>query len=269
MVLDRISETKDDNREQKIAGKLLSDLSPEDWPACVQERNAFMAPIELIRPVSHPYSETSTLHKHILATDFRQPPYSAAAIPFRWMNRESAWEIASENELDVDLNREPNSPDWLKNNTWVQNHDDQRAMLDGFFHHVKPELSLCFFYAKQTPLSEDDDRIIVGVGRVKNIGNRAEYDYKESGLRAYIWDRAIQHSIRPDFQDGFLLPYQAILEKAEEDLTIDPSYYLALAPEDRLIEFYYATEHVSHDGAIAALLSCKEAIERSSTSRLI
>ena len=263
--MDRISETKDDDREQEIAGKLLSDLPPADWPACVQERNAFMAPHELIRPIDHPYSETSTLHNHILATDFRQPPYSAAAIPFRWMNRESAWELAAENELDADPGREPKSPKWLADSHWVQNYENQKAMLDGFFHQVQPEKSLCFFYAKQTPLSEEDDRIIIGVGRIRNVGRLEEYDYEKPALRACIWDRLIQHSIRPDFHDGFLLPYQAILEKAETDPTIDLSYYLALAPEDRRIEFSYATEHVSHDGAIAALLSCKEAIEKSSS----
>lgn len=224
-----------------------------------------MSPHELIRPIAHPYSETSKDHNHILTTDFRQPPYSAAAIPFRWMNRESAWELAAENELDADPGREPKSPKWLANSHWVQNYENQKAMLEGFFHQVQLEKSLCFFYAKQTPLSEEDDRIIIGVGRIINVGRLEEYDYEKPALRAYIWDRLIQHSIRPDFQDGFLLPYQAILEKAETDPTIDPSHYLALAPEDRRIEFSYATEHVSHDGAIAALLSCKEAIEKSSS----
>ena len=42
---------------------------------------------------------------------------------------------------------------------------------------------------------------------------------------------------------------------------IDWDKCVAFSPADRLTEFSYATEHVSHDGAISALLECKSALE--------
>ena len=49
-----------------------------------------------------------------------------------------------------------------------------------------------------------------------------------------MWERPIQHSIRPDaanrghFVGGIVLPYHAILEFAAEDDTLDPAEFLGL-----------------------------------------
>lgn len=257
LVLNRIRSDRDDDNEATVAGMPLSDLLPEQWPVCIYERGMFMAPFEFTYRAKHPYSETSELHKHILPTPFRLPKYSAAALPFRWMLKENAWEIAEEFNLECYQDWEPK----LAFNTWVQDYRNQKALLDAFFSSVHPEKSLCFFYAKQTPLAEDNRRVIVGVGHVHHLGQPIEYNYKEDRLRCLIWERAIQHSIRPDFKDGFILPYYAILASAEKDQSIDPAEYLAYAPEDRRIEFSYATEHVTNDGAIGALLSCAAALK--------
>jgi len=263
LVLDRIRETRDDEEEIEMAGELLSELPIEKWPVCVDERGTFMSPFEIIRKISHPYSSTSDYHKHILPTDFRLSPFSAAAIPFRWASRKYAWELAKNYELNADPEHEPKEPKWLNHSNWVQSHLSQKAILNSFFSAIEPEKSLCFFYAKETPLAEDERRVIVGVGRVQNVGNLVEYRYSKSGgLRSYIWDRAVQHSIRPNFEDGFILPYQTIFELTEEDPELDPADFVAFAPEDRRIEFSFASEHVTHDGAIAGLLSCKAAIEK-------
>src|SRR5690606_7400318 len=69
--------------------------------------------------------------------------------------------------------------------------------------------------------------------------------------------------IRPDFTDGFIMPYHAALEHSDEGRAFDPAEVVAFAPDDRFIEFSFATEHVSHDAAIAALLSMREALHRS------
>ena len=42
---------------------------------------------------------------------------------------------------------------WLERNNWVQDHYNQRALLEAFFGAIEQERSLCFFYAKQTPQS--------------------------------------------------------------------------------------------------------------------
>jgi len=72
----------------------------------------------------------------------------------------------------------------------------------------------------------------------------------------------IQHSIRPDFKDGFLLPYHAALKMAADNPDFDPERMAAFSPADRLIEFSHASQLVSHDGAIASLLACTESLRK-------
>ena len=262
LILRNIRERKQDELEVVQAGKLINEVPQKNWPPCVTENATFMAPFEFTRTVEHPYQSFSTLHQNLLPTHLRYPSYSAAAIPFRRMHSDFAWELAQEQNLNVTQEREPIGDSYLKN--WVQNHENQKEILDSFFNSIKLDSSLCFFYAKQTPLADDERRVIVGVGQVKYIGSAIEYDCKKKdGFRSYIWERTIQHSIRPGFSDGFLLPYKQILEIASQDKAIDPAEFVAFAPDDRRIEFSYGTEHVTHDAAIAALVSCRGAIEKS------
>jgi len=221
----------------------------------------FMASFEYTRVAEHPYKATSPdTHGHFGPTPLRHPPYSAAALPFRWMFQKSLENFAEAYKIDVDRKREPDLG-WATK--WVQERDNHRALLDCFFTHVKAEQSLCFFYAKQVPFVEDSRRVLIGVGRVKHVGGAVEYRYESEGqLRSLLWERMVQHSIRPDFKDGFLLPYHAAIEYATENPDFDPAEVVAFAPEDRLTEFSFATEHVTHDGAIAALLACAAALHR-------
>ena len=71
--------------------------------------------------------------------------------------------LGEEHALDVQAEREP---DLAFNTQWVQEHLNQTALLDCFAGHLKPEHSLCFFYAKQVPFVADaaGGRILVGVG---------------------------------------------------------------------------------------------------------
>lgn len=264
LILKSIREKRDDEKESNLAGKELNDLKAAEHPICINERATFMAPFEIYRKIYHPYIETSEHHSHIEPMSFRNPIYSATPIPFRWMSKKSAWEIADFYSLDVNEDKEPKYPYWLRNTNWIQGHENQKTLLSRFFGMLEPDKSLCFFYAKLTPLTEDERRVIIGVGRVKHIGELIEYNYSsQEQIRAYVWDRVIQHSIRPDFSDGFLLPYHQILELAESNSTINIEEYVAFAPEDRPVEFSYASEHVTHDAAIASLLSCRTAIEKS------
>jgi hypothetical protein len=261
VVLKRIRDSKDEEREASVSGQSLKDLPEKEWPVCVAERGTFMAPFEFIRTVVHPYSETSERHKHIMPSPFRHPPYSAAALPFRWMLTENAWKIADELNLACD---EENEPILNFKTDWVQEYHNQKSLLDAFFSAIDGR-SLCFIYAKQTPLSEDNRPVLIGAGRVLHVGPPIEYNYSKRGeLRCLIWERAVQHSIRPDSKDGFILPYQDILELADKDPSIDPEDYVAFAPEERRIEFQFATEHVTHDSAIAALLSLAAALRKMS-----
>ncbi len=221
----------------------------------------FMAPFEYLRHANHPYKLSSPkTHGHFATTPLRHPSYSVPAVPFRWMFSETMADFANEYEIDVDPAREP---ELGFKTSWVQERGNQKGLLDCFFGHVKPEVSLCFFYAKEVPFVEDSRRVLVGVGRVKHVGHAVEYEYgREGDLRCILWERMVQHSIRPDFKDGFLLPYHAALELASENPDFEPSEIVAFAPEDRWGEFSFATEHVTHDGAIASLLACAAVLKK-------
>lgn len=267
LILKKIGQERDDSQEIANRGKSLEMLEPEHRPCCQDERGFFMAPFEITRTRNHPYKESSSkTHGHFLPTPFRHPSYSAEAVPFLWMRRDSLELFRDKYQLGIDPS---NEPDLGFKTGWAQHRDNHEALLNCFFGHIQPQESLCFFYAKRTPLSEDPRRVIVGVGRVKHLPTEnLEYLYsvpaKDARLRSLVWERPIQHSIRPTeeggFLDGFLLPYQDALQLAAENPDFDPAEVVAFAPADRQQEFSFVTEHVSNDAAIGSLLSCSAAL---------
>lgn len=266
VVLPEIAESKRDDLEACIAGRRFDSLQEVEVPPCVKERVTFMAPFTLRRNLTHPYKHSgSEAHSDLEVTTLQQSPFTAACIPFKWMRREFADELAKGWRLDYDTAREPTEPEWLVNSGWVQNGRNQRALLDGFFGSIKPQASLCFFYAKQTPFSDDPRRVIVGVGRVTSVGKPLQYQRQGKPADAdtsYVWDVVVGHSIRlDDSSDGFLMPYAQLVEAQERGTAVDWSKCLALSPADRTVEFSYVCEHVSQDGAISAMLECRMALE--------
>lgn len=272
LILTRIAENRDDQAEQARAGLSIKTLPQDQWPCCIAERSAFMADFEYIRHESHPYHEADfKSHRHFVRTPLRYPPYSAACIPYNWMFSSRLEALRDEYGLDIGPEYEPeiiNQYEKTLDTNWVQGRRNQLGLLDCFFDHIKPEKSLAFFYAKQVPFVDTPGRVLIGVGRVQHVCDPTEYLYSEKNppLRAMLWERMIQHSIRPDFKDGFLLPYHYALEFAKENPDFDPSEVVAMAPGDRFNEFSYVTEHVSHDGAIDALLACAAALRRTEVS---
>jgi len=176
------------------------------------------------------------------------------------------YEPALEPVLDFDRGKGRGEDGEDKQADWINTRQNQLCLLDTFFSALEPKKSLCFFYAKRTPLApEDTRRVIVGVGYVTGVGDSVEYDREttdETKLRAVTFERNVLHSIRPGFEDGFVFPYQAILETCEKDASLDPASFLAFAPDDDRAHFSFVAEHVSHDSAIGALLSCAGAIQR-------
>lgn len=238
-----------------------------------------MAPFPLSLQKKHPYAQSATVtHGHFTDTPYTIRPYSAAAIPFRWMLREQVegnakrsvaslkeklqFEYQSEREPDLTVNK-----GWDKDKkTWVQEGVNQRVILDTFFSAAQRDLSLVFFYAKRTPLVEDPRRVIVGVGRVKSVSAPIEYLYADGQrptdrISGYLWERNVEHSIRPKKSDGFLLPYDRLLLAAESDETIELAACAAFAPDEYFESYSYGSEHLHHDGAIASLLEIEKAIK--------
>lgn len=201
----------------------------------------------------------------LCANTLRHPAYSAAAIPFAWMLADSMPALGEEQALDVEAEREP---DLGFKTQWIQDHRNHKALLEGFRSHIVADESLCFFYSKQVPFVEDPGlrRILVGVGRVKHIAPCVEYRYTtkklDDKLRSMLWELMVQHSIRPNFKDGFLLPYHAAIGLAESDPEFDPGDIAAFSPDDRSLEFSHVAQLVTHDGAIACLLACADSLRK-------
>ena len=260
LVLERIADGRQDAAEVRCAGKRFDELDEGDIPPCVKERASFMAPFEIARTMNHPYARPSSgTHSHFAPTRFVQAPYTAACVPFRWMLRENAEDLAEQ----LQLGYAPDGESKLDFTSWVQAKDNQLALLDTFFSAVRPQQSLCFFYAKQTPLSEKPDRVIVGVGRVLSVGGSTEYSYDtpEPPFRSVLWERNVGHSIRPKLVDGFIFPYQEIVELAEKD-GIDPEEFVAFAPKELFESYSYGSELLTDDGAVASLVRCAAILQR-------
>lgn len=271
-ILPRIATGRDDEFETEHAGESIEGLTKEQLPPCVDEHGTIMAPFALSMLKSHPYAKSAEkTHGHFAPTPYTIAPYSAPAIPFRWMLKEQAegnpkFGVASRVEslqLGYATEREP---DLGFPTSWAQEGDNQRVLLDSFFSAARPQQSLVFFYAKRTPLAEDPRRVIVGVGRVISVGSPTEYRYEggacpQGRISGYLWERNIEHSIRPDGLDGFLLPYQEILELAEHDDSIDLTDCAAYAPNEYFEKYSYGSELLPQDGAIASLLALEKAVK--------
>lgn len=269
-ILKRIATGRDDDFETAHAGESIEGLTREQMPPCVDEHGTIMSPFPQSMIKHHPYADwKQESHGHFASTAYTIPSYSAAAIPFRWMLRERAEgkdAVVGQSDallLGYGVDREP---DLGTSNTWVQEGTNQRVLLDTFFSAVKPNESLVFFYAKRTPLAEDPRRVIVGVGRVKTVGGATEYRYTGDSrpadkISGYLWERNIEHSIRPGGVDGFLLPYQELAALAEQDASIDLPDCAAYAPQEYFEQFSYGSELLQQDGAIASLLALEKAIK--------
>ena len=101
------------------------------------------------------------------------------------------------------------------------------------------------------------------MGYITDIGIHTEYEYDEAlpiGFRSTLWERPVYHSIRDDFKNGFLLPYQEFFKLAEKDDSIHIPDYLALATT--FDEFSFGSEWVSNDSAIESLLVLREKLKK-------
>ena len=274
LILPRIGEGRRDEVEARCAGQRLDELGRADLPPCVSERVSIMAPFALTRTITHPYTEFSETHGHFAPTRFAQPAYTAACVPYRWMLRENVEMGATDGEIGIaerlKIGWVPDREPDIRNHQgkqietdWVQERENQLALLDTFFSGLRPKESLCFFYAKRTPLSEQSRRVIVGVGRVLSVGEATEYAYRgqNPSLRCVLWERNVGHSVRPGFADGFLFPYQEALALAENE-GVAPEEFVAFAPDEHFDAYSYGSELLSHDGAVASLVACAAALHR-------
>lgn len=256
--LKSIAENRDDKAEATICGQCMADHC--ETLSCISEGSAFMSPVPMTKSTVHPYKTYRyQTHLHFLPTDITYPAYSFPARPFAWLIRDNVKKLKDIYNINF---REEREPVLNVNTIWVQEADNQKAIFDYFYGDVVENESLCIAYAKQVPFVEDTRRIVVGIGHISKIIPAVEHNHTNEGtLRSMVWETMICHTIRDDHKDGFIIPYQQMMEYAETHPEFDMSSITVFAPEDAFDEFSYATEHVSYDAVIDVLQSCIKAFD--------
>lgn len=236
IVQQHIRDGRDDDREDKAAGLPLAEL--DGWqPPCSRDPIAFS---------NRGYTIT-----HNDPLEFRQlpsvkediPPYSVCPSPYRWMREENFRIICEDEKLDI---RESDQAD--KEFGWVFEPDRQRELLKNFWGKLEKDKSLIFFYCNHgNPLDESQNRILLGVSRISQIGPQLYFGTKLPKFpdQYPIWSRCITH----DFENqGFRLPYHEYVKGGH-----DPKNILCLVPEGAMLNFSYVAEQLGDDMAVGAL----------------
>ena len=262
LALKNIRKERNDALEGRLAGRSWQSLHRRELPPCIAESGGFMNEREWVRTFEHPFQNLlPATHGSLRRTNIRVEPYTALAVPFRWLLRDTQpWIDASlPDPLPPDLAAPFRTP-------WVFSHARQDAICKQFFRRLTPEHSLVFFYcsAEGHPLGDSLSRLVVGVGRIQTIGPQGYYE-SNSEVAYPFWDRKIHHTIRPDGGDGFLLPYHDYLTltgDADEDarrrdlleeiaVTVDPAHSTM---------FSYTSELASSDVALSTLMRCLDVV---------
>ena len=254
-----------DTVEEGLAGRLWHTLEPTNMPPCIAESAGFMNETEWRRRFEHPYQSnknaTST-HGSLRPTLVTVPPYSTFAVPYAWLLKENQdrIEAACPDQLPPDDEAPFKSP-------WVFGRDRQEALLNRVFRHLTDDQSLVFFYCKEgQPFGDQFSRLVVGVGRILKTGNLIPY--QSSSQTTYpMWDRIVQHSIRPHISDGFLLPYHDYIcptgDPAEDERRLKLLAEIAVPADGVYIRtFSYGAELADPDLALSILVRCLESVRQ-------
>lgn len=276
-VLPRIDGTKDTDIE--LDGEQITE---DNFPPCIAEKGTFLSPHEYTRDLVHAWKDINPLYEQFLPGKYHHKPYSFNAVPFLWMLKSKSKIDKREQERDPslyphksiraemyeldykpDLEEDVDKVLGFEDNTWVQHPHNQKVLLDSFFQCLQKQQSLIFFYCKHTPLSEPNERIIVGVAKVRSdISNILNYGFPVgySDHKSYPWDRCIEHSLTPHNTEGFLIPYHELIDYSDQH-EINLNEFRVVAPNFE--QFSFASELVEHDTAIDSLLNIAEVLQKS------
>ena len=243
IVHEHIRDSRDDDRERQSAGVALADL--EGWlPPCSRDPGAFAPRGFRIR------HEDPLEFRRLPAVDEDVPPYSVCQAPYRWMLEEHFRDICESENLSIP------GPTQENNLSWVQEPGRQKALLDHFWGKLSINSSLVFFYSNHgNPLDEHAARVVVGVGRLSEVGPQLLFGEHPKYPGQYpIWSRRITHDYP---SQGIRLPYQEYLANGHptDDIVVR-------TPPGALLPFSYGTEHVSDDVALAVLDRVIQSVEQ-------
>jgi len=235
-IRESLANPKNLEREELAQGEPLAEL--DGWqPPCSRDPIAFSS-------IGYTITHHDPLEfRRLPSTTEELLPYSVCPSPYRWMREENFRQLCEDEQLDI---RGPDDP--KKEGGWVFEPDRQRELLSNFWSRLENTSSLIFFYCNHgNPLDENLSRVLVGVGRISNIGKQEYFGTKPPKYADEypIWSRSITH----DFENqGFRLPYHEYLREGH-----DTSNIICPIPEGTMLDFSYVGEHVSDDTAVGAL----------------
>lgn len=181
------------------------------------------------------------------------PPYSFLATPYRWMLAAEGPRL--EEELHAQLSRDKQD----NQTAWVWSRERQNQLLGAGFSRVGPG-GLVFAYCKDGhPLTEGPEsstRLVVGAGFIKEMATKPiEYLVSGQKLSFPLWDRIVQHSIRPDAASGVLIPYHdyLALELAPEEKERLLREIAVIPDSANILDFSYGAEFITPDSALSVL----------------
>lgn len=238
-----IRESRDDRRERQWAGTPLGDL--DGWlPPCSRDPGAYAD--RGFKIIHHDPLDT----RQLPAVEELLPAHSSCPAPYRWMREEFFREVCEAEDITVP------GPDQTRSTGWVREPNRQRALLKRFWAKLEADESLVFYYCNQgNPLDENARRIVVGVGRIAEIGPQLYFGTTPEYRDQYpVWSRRISQAY-PD--QGVRIPYQEYLRggHAADDI-------ICRVPKNALLPFSYSGEHVSDDIAVGILERVIQCVER-------
>lgn len=103
------------------------------------------------------------------------------------MREEFFQEVCEAEDLSI------RGPDEARSNGWVLEPDRQRELLKRFWGKLEAHNSLVFYYCNHgNPLDENTPRIVVGVGRIAEVGPQLYFGTTPKYKDQYpVWSRRI------------------------------------------------------------------------------
>lgn len=276
LCLKRIQSEKDVDKEEPFAGKHFSKIAENDCPSCVKENADFLSDKPYYTVFRHPYQGRDEKHKHLRPTVVDMPPFSCLATPFRYLQQNSQAEL----DAKYPFNEEEEAP---FPSPWVYGRKRQYDIINWFRSEIGSD-SLVVFYTKSgNPIDENTTRLIIGLGRVKHVLGKKDYD-SETAESYPLWSLQIEHSVRPDVNvsEGFILPYHEYLAldndyikkvtgKSKEQVVDEITLSLAkLENSDKIHnELSYVTDFVSNQSMLMILNEARKCLESVVEHKLI
>ncbi len=188
---DVVARERDLEREKANAGEPVAKLDSRDIPPCIYSINAFGA--QTLRGYSNP---PDFFHGGANRTEWDIPEATVCVWPYEAMYGENVY-----NEGRTD-------------------NDQRSANVDEFFANIEVGKSLIFYYANYSnPFSEEENPryALIGVSRVKKVGDRLTYDESTASIRerfadGMIWARNVSSNYP---NEGMRLPYHRYRDDPE------------------------------------------------------